>query len=188
MKKEILNENQSKKISKLLSLILRHQPETVHITLDEQGWVDVDKLLGNIAQYKRITVSLEQLKFVVETNNKKRFAFNEDESKIRASQGHSVKIDLGYEPTTPPEFLYHGTATRFLKSIEKEGLKKSSRHHVHLSADYNTAHNVGSRHGLPVILKIHAKKMHDDGIDFFVSENDVWLTEKISTNYFEILR
>lgn len=188
MKKEILNENQAKKISKLLSLILRHQPEIAHITLDEKGWTDVDTLLANIVKYKRSTISLEQLKFVVETNNKKRFSFNEDETKIRASQGHSVKIELGYEPTNPPEFLYHGTATRFLQSIEKEGLKKSSRHHVHLSANYDTAFNVGTRHGIPVILKIHAQKMHNDGHDFFVSDNEVWLTEKIATTYFEILR
>lgn len=188
MRKEILNENQSKKISKLLSLILRHQPETAHITLDEQGWTDVQTLLTNIAQYKHLTINLEQLKFVVETNNKKRFAFNEGETKIRASQGHSVKIELGYEPTPPPEFLYHGTATRFLHSIEKEGLNKSSRHHVHLSIDHATATNVGTRHGVPVILKIHAQKMHNDGYEFFVSENKVWLTEEIPTKYFEILR
>ncbi len=187
MRKPLLNENRAKKISKLLSLILRHQPETVHITLDDQGWVDVNTLLANIEQYKRQTVTREMLNFVVETNNKKRFAFNDDGTKIRASQGHSVKIDLGYEPTTPPEFLYHGTATRFLQTIEKEGLKKRSRHHVHLSLDHATATNVGTRHGLPVILKVHAQIMHEEGYEFFVSENGVWLTEEIPVKYFDVL-
>lgn len=188
MKKQLLNENQAKKISKILSLVLRHRPETVHITLDDQGWTDIDTLLANIKQYKRQTVTHEMLHFVVETNNKKRFAFNEDETKIRASQGHSVKIDLGYTPTTPPEFLYHGTATRFLQTIEREGLKKRSRHHVHLSIDHATAVNVGTRHGMPIILKVHAQIMHEEGYEFFVSDNQVWLTEEIPTKYFEILR
>ena len=171
-------------ISKLLSLVLRHNPARLGITLDEQGWTSVDFLLEQLQKNGK-KVDLQTLELVVETNDKKRFAFNTDKTKIRASQGHSVKIDVGYSPTTPPEMLYHGTASRFVNSIRKEGLHSGNRQHVHLSVDVATATNVGTRHGVPVILMIAAAKMCQAGYHFFISDNGVWLTEKVPLEYIE---
>ncbi len=177
-----MNNKEIRKISKFLSLILRHKPEIIDIQMDEQGWVKTDELLEKLRLHHR-GISLEQLKTVVAENNKKRFAFNEDESLIRASQGHSVQLDLGYDAVTPPEFLYHGTATRFLESIRKTGLEKRGRHHVHLSQELSTAKNVGGRHGKVIILNIRSLEMHQKGFDFFVSENGVWLTDHVPVEY-----
>jgi len=177
-----MNKNQLIKISKKLSYVLRHKPEAINITLDAQGWVEVKTLLEAFNKHF-FPLTQEALEEVVANNNKKRFAFSEDKQKIRASQGHSIPIELGYKPQSPPEFLYHGTASHFLKSIQKEGLVKQNRHHVHLSKDEETAHNVGTRHGVPVILKVKAKVMETEGFEFFVSENGVWLTEQIPTKY-----
>lgn len=168
--------------SKFLSLVLRHQPQKIGIQLDAQGWVKVDVLLEALGNNHR-ELSLEELQEVVANNNKKRFAFSEDGQMIRASQGHSVKIDLGYVPKSPPEILYHGTATRFLDSIQENGLIKGKRHHVHLSADLETASKVGKRHGKLVILKVQSKAMEKLGFEFFQSENGVWLTEKVPVEY-----
>jgi putative RNA 2'-phosphotransferase len=177
-----VTENQRAKISKKLSYVLRHAPESIGLTLDNQGWANVKDLMIKI----EIPLSLpagqagiEALVEVVETNEKKRFAFNDDMTLIRASQGHSIDIDLAYQPTTPPDFLFHGTATRFIESIQKEGLLKGSRHHVHLSLDESTAQKVGMRHGKPIILTIKSKDMYEAGHLFYVSENDVWLTEHV---------
>jgi putative RNA 2'-phosphotransferase len=174
-----MTEQQRAKISKKLSYILRHAPESVGLILDEQGWASVNDLMTKLGD----PLSIEDLEEVVETNDKKRFAFNDDFTKIRASQGHSIEIDLAYEPTTPPEFLYHGTATRFIQSIENQGLMKGSRHHVHLSLDELTARKVGARHGSPIILTIKSIEMFEAGYVFYVSENDVWLTDNVPVKF-----
>lgn len=176
-----------KSISKFLSLVLRHKPEVIGLTLDKEGWVSTEELISKYNANRHFPITFEQLDYVVQHNNKKRFAFNEDQSQIRASQGHSIEINLNYTPVEPPEFLYHGTAQKFLASIQRTGIEKRNRHHVHLSAELDTAHNVGSRHGKPVILKINARQMHQEGRQFFCSENGVWLTESIETKYFEVM-
>lgn len=177
-----MNEIQNKRISKFLSLILRHQPETIQLTLDENGWADVDELITKSAK-GRMHFSFEELEEVVETNNKKRFAFNEDKTRIRASQGHSIDIDLALKPAQPPDFLYHGTAETNISSILAKGIDKRSRKHVHLSSDKETAAKVGIRHGKPVILTIRTNTMHEDGIAFYLSANGVWLTDFVDAKY-----
>jgi len=173
-----------KKISKFLSFILRHHPERIGLELDAQGWASTDELLSKLrAEGKKINLQL--LQAVVENNDKKRFAFNEDGTKIRASQGHSISIDLAYEPTAPPEYLYHGTATRFVNSIRKKGLIPNGRHHVHLSLNLETAKDVGARHGVPVVLTVNAKAMQEAGHTFFVSENNVWLTANVPVEFLD---
>ncbi len=172
------------KVSKFLSYVLRHKPEEVGISLDSNGWVSVDELLSKAAQNGR-SISKEQLERVVANNDKKRFAFSDDGTKIRASQGHSVDVELGYSSAVPPEILYHGTADRFIDSIRKSGLQKQSRQHVHLSATKETAAAVGRRHGRLVILTIRAAEMHHDGIEFYLSDNNVWLTDTVSCKYIE---
>jgi putative RNA 2'-phosphotransferase len=170
------------KLSKFLSLVLRHQPEKIGLKLDEAGWVAVSELMQacNAGGFP-ITRSL--LEEVVQTNDKKRFAFSDDGLKIRASQGHSVEVELAYAPLAPPEILYHGTATRFLDSIKEQGLLKGQRHQVHLSADRETAVRVGARHGEPVVLVITSGQMHTEGFLFYLSENRVWLTDHVPPRY-----
>lgn len=174
----------NKKISKFLSLVLRHQPEIIGLNLDENGWAETQTLLEKLAKNNR-KIDLQTLEEVVVSNDKKRFAFNADKTKIRASQGHSIHINLGYVPLEPPEILFHGTATRFLDSIKKQGLLKGNRHHVHLSKDVETARSVGSRHGKVVVLKVKALEMYQGGFEFFVSENQVWLTDFVPVEYLE---
>lgn len=175
-------EKQLKTKSKFLSLVLRHRPELIGIQLDEQGWISVSTLLEKMQAFGK-AMDLETLEEVVANNNKKRFAFNADKTMIRANQGHSIDIDLGYQPATPPASLYHGTAKKYIESIMRSGIQKRQRHHVHLSADLATAKSVGSRHGNPVILIIDTARMLADGISFYKSENDVWLTEHIDPKY-----
>ncbi|MBK1894793.1 RNA 2'-phosphotransferase [Chryseobacterium paridis] len=177
-----MNEIENKRISKFLSLILRHQPETIHLKLDENGWADVEELITKSA-HNRMHFTIEELDEVVETNNKKRFAFNKDKTKIRANQGHSIDIDLALIPQQPPEFLYHGTAEINIGSIMNKGIEKRSRQHVHLSADKDTATKVGMRHGKPVILTIRTGKMFEEGIQFYLSNNGVWLTDFVDAQY-----
>jgi len=176
------SEKEITKISKFLSLVLRHQPEAIAIMLDENGWVSVDKLIqkSNAAGVK---LDFDVLKHVVATNNKKRFSFNESLDKIIASQGHSIEVELGYEPQMPPEILYHGTAINNVTSILSTGLEKRQRRHVHLSKDTETALKVGTRHGKPVILQVAALQMHNEGFKFFLSENGVWLTDSVPSKY-----
>lgn len=176
--------DRSVETSKFLSYVLRHRPDSIGITLDPEGWVEVDTLLEACATNGR-AISRAQLEEVVATNNKKRFAFNEDGTRIRASQGHSVDVDLAYEPATPPEILYHGTVDRFLDSIREQGLIRGSRHHVHLSHEIGTAQNVGSRRGRPVVLRVRAGDMHRKGIPFFCSANGVWLTEHVPPEHID---
>lgn len=177
-----MNEIENKRISKFLSLILRHQPETIQLKLDENGWADVSELITKSAK-GRMHFTFADLEEVVETNNKKRFAFNEDKTRIRASQGHSIDIDLDLKAAQPPDFLYHGTAEANISSILENGIEKRNRQHVHLSADKETATKVGMRHGKPVILTIRTKTMHEDGIIFYLSANGVWLTDFVDPQY-----
>lgn len=177
-----MNEIENKRISKFLSLILRHQPETIQLKLDENGWAEVNELITKSAK-GRMHFTFEELEEVVETNNKKRFAFNEDKTKIRASQGHSIDVDLALNTVQPPDFLYHGTAETNISSILEKGIEKRSRQHVHLSADKETATKVGMRHGKPIILTIRTGDMHNDGILFYLSANNVWLTDFVETKY-----
>lgn len=172
------------KISKFLSLVLRHDPQKIGITLDEAGWVGVRELLDAMAK-SGFPVLETELHEVIDTSDKKRFALSDDGQKIRASQGHSVTVELGYEPTAPPEKLYHGTVDQFLNSIRKIGLVKGDRNHVHLSLDVPTAMKVGQRRGRPVLLTILSGQMHRDGVPFFVSANGVWLTEHVPAKYIE---
>ncbi|WP_316827705.1 RNA 2'-phosphotransferase [Pedobacter miscanthi] len=174
----------TKGISKLLSYILRHSPETIKLKLDENGWADVNELIAKFDLYD-LTLDFDLLKYVVENNDKKRFAFNEDKTKIRASQGHSIAIELNLNETEPLEYLYHGTVEKFLSDIKTQGLQKMSRQHVHLSADKETANKVGGRRGKPVILTINSGAMHKAGYKFYLSANNVWLTDVVPAEYIE---
>ena len=168
--------------SKFLSFILRHQPDAIGIELDPEGWADIAALITGAALAGR-QLDRELIQQVVETSDKKRFAISEDGLRIRAVQGHSTEsVAITYAEKVPPEFLYHGTATRFLESILKEGLKPGERHHVHLSEDVQTATAVGQRYGKPVVLKIEALRMHQQGFKFYQAENGVWLTVQVPTD------
>lgn len=177
-----MNEKQVMTISKFLSLVLRHQPGCINLTLDGQGWANVQELIQKCAS-KGHHFTFDDLKVVVDTNNKKRFKFNEDFTKIRASHGHSIEVDLGYTPQIPPEFLYHGTGKQSVESIMKTGLEKRNRQHVHLSKDRDTAIKVGQRHGTPFIFVVRAGDMNRAGFKFFLSDNGVWLTDNVPTEY-----
>ncbi len=170
------------RLSKFLSLLLRHKPESIDVELDESGWISVDKLLAACAKHGH-PITLAQLKTIVGGNDKHRFAFSVDGMMIRASQGHSVRVDLSYERQEPPAVLYHATASRFLVSIRNEGLQKRGRHHVHLSMSPETALTVGRRYGKPVLLQVQAQRMHADGYVFFLSANRVWLTDNVPVDY-----
>jgi putative RNA 2'-phosphotransferase len=173
------------KISKFLSLVLRHNPALIGLKLDANGWASVTELLDKM-RLKGHGISLEDLKHLVETNSKKRFAFSNDFEKIRANQGHSVEIDLGYEKQVPPTVLFHGTAEKNVDLIMKDGIKKMNRHHVHLSQDITTARKVGMRHGKPVILNVDAKRMAERGFDFHLSNNGVWLTDFVPPEFIKV--
>ncbi len=171
-------------ISKFLSQILRHRPEKIDLQLDEQGWANVDELLEKSIT-KGMYFDRALLQIVVETNNKQRFAFSEDGLRIRASQGHSIDIDLGLKPQKPPEILWHGTAEKSLDSIRKEGLRSMRRQHVHLSKDRQTAENIGGRHGKAVVLTVRSGQMSRQKHKFYLSENGVWLTEEVPAEFLE---
>jgi len=175
-------DNRAVQISKFLSLALRHQPEKIGLRLSQSGWASVKELI-EASRRSGIEFTLEELQNVVASNDKKRFSLSEDGLLIRANQGHSIEVELGYAPTAPPDVLYHGTAERFLTSIKQQGLIKGKRHHVHLSADVDTATKVGRRHGKPVVLKVEAGKMRQDGFVFYLSANKVWLTECVPAQY-----
>ena len=168
--------------SKLLSYVLRHRPDSIGLALDANGWTGVDELLARLAAAGH-AVDRALLERVVAYNDKQRFAFSDDGTRIRASQGHSVAVDLALAPSMPPDVLYHGTASRFLKSILAAGLRASGRHHVHLSADVDTARRVGARHGFPAVLQVDARRMHADGLAFYRSDNGVWLTDAVLPRY-----
>ena len=169
-------------IGKFLSLVLRHKPEKIGIKLDQSGWCDVTELITKSNSYG-IKFDIEILKQIVESDSKKRFAFKDNFSKIRASQGHSINIKLGYTSQKPPEILYHGTGEKSVQSILSTGLQKRDRQYVHLSDDITTAKKVGQRHGDPVILKILSGDMYREKFEFFLSDNDVWLTDYVPVKY-----
>jgi putative RNA 2'-phosphotransferase len=170
--------------SKFLSLVLRHQPETVGVTLDPAGWIGVDELLAACARHGR-RISRELLEQIVATSDKKRFAFSEDGTRIRANQGHSVDVELGHAPATPPELLYHGTPERSVDAIRHEGLRKMQRHHVHLSENVKQTLVVGARRGRPVLLTVRAGDMHRAGHVFYRTPNDVWLVDAVPPEFID---
>jgi putative RNA 2'-phosphotransferase len=169
-------------VSKYLAKHLRHAPEALGLTLQPGGWVGVDELLAAANEHD-FPISFDELIECVETNDKQRFAFDPSGELIRANQGHSVAVDLQLEEKEPPEVLYHGTVERFLAGIWAEGLKKGKRHHVHLSPDTATAHKVGARRGVPIILRVDAGRMFRDGYKFYLSVNGVWLTDLVPKEY-----
>ncbi len=169
-------------LSKRLSYVLRHAPESAGVTLDAQGWVAIDVLLRGLAAIGP-ALARTDLDRVVADNTKQRFAISDDGLRIRASQGHSVEVELGYPPAPPPAVLYHGTAERNLASIRAAGLERRDRHHVHLSAAIATARQVGGRHGRPIVLVVDAARMHADGHVFYVTPNRVWLVDAVPPGY-----
>lgn len=172
-------------LSKLLSLVLRHKPEKVGVTLDAGGWTDVSILITKL-QAAGVAIDSALLQQVVATNNKQRFSFNADGTKIRASQGHSVAVQLSYPPVQPPLVLYHGTAVQNISSIQQQGLQKGKRNHVHLSENKETAMQVGRRHGKPVVFEVAAAHMFADKFIFYLSDNGVWLTDNAPPHYLSI--
>lgn len=181
-----MNTQVQTRLSKKLSLLLRHQPELYGLHLDEQGWCSIAELLDAFAK-KGQDLTLEMLLEVVQENDKQRFAFSPDGLRIRASQGHSIDVELGYEPQVPPGVLFHGTTDRNLTSILSIGVIKGKRHHVHLSPDPETARKVGERHGSVVILKVKAGEMHKIGHTFYQSDNGVWLVDEVPPGFIEVL-
>lgn len=169
--------------SKYISLILRHKPETIGITLDEHGWANVDELIAGIAKTQSFDMAM--LEEIVATDNKQRYSFNEDHTLIRANQGHSIPVDVELKEICPPEILYHGTGEKYVSSIDEQGLIPKSRLYVHLSKEEETAVNVGKRHGKPVVYKVHSGDMHRDGYVFYQSVNGVWLTKSVPVKYLE---
>lgn len=165
-----------------MSLALRHNPKIIGLWLDENGWAKVDQLIKGLNR-KGHKINQAILEDLVVTNDKKRYAFNADKTLIRANQGHSIQIDLALKEKMPPPLLFHGTVEKYLNAIFKTGLQKMSRQHVHLSKDIETATQVGSRRGKPIILEINAAEMHKKGLKFYEAENKVWLTEFVPPNY-----
>lgn len=170
-------------ISRFLSKILRHRPELIGITLDEHGWADVNELLEKMSGQYPIT--MEILEEVVRKNDKQRYSFNEDKTRIRANQGHSIPVDVELKNAEPPEFLWHGTGEKSVNSIDKQGLLPMKRLYVHLSKDVETAKKVGKRHGKPCLYRVLSGEMARDGYDFYLSVNGVWLTKKVPVRYLE---
>lgn len=169
-------------LSKLLSFVLRHDPASIGLSLDREGWANVELLLEALARSGH-PVDRAELEALVRDSDKQRFAFSPDGALIRANQGHSVDVELGYTPLAPPAVLYHGTVARFLPSIREHGLRKGERHHVHLSATRELAEAVGARRGRPVVLEVDAARMEEQGHEFFRSENGVWLTSHVPPEF-----
>ncbi len=178
----MITEKEAVRISKFLSLVLRHQPETISLVLDDNGWADVDLLIEKCNE-KGVALNRAVLEYIVDTNTKKRFSFNEQKDQIRANQGHSIDVDLALSAQIPPDVLYHGTAEQFVTSIKEQGLQKQQRQHVHLSKEQSTAIQVGQRHGKPVVFSVLAGQMHQDGFVFYLSDNGVWLTDHVPAKY-----
>lgn len=170
-----------KKSSKYLAKILRHDPESAGVFVDEAGWAETKSIL------RALNVKLDSLKEIVSTDSKGRYSFDCDFKYIRANQGHSINVPyLELTESVPPDILYHGTATKFLDPIFQNGIQKMDRNYVHLSSDYNTAVNVGKRHGSPIVIKVFAKKLHDNGRKFYISHNGVWLVDFVPSEYIEL--
>ncbi len=171
-----------RKTSKFLSYILRHKPETIQLELDAQGWATIEHLLAQMQQHGR-PLSREMLQQVVDQNDKQRFKIDATGQHIRANQGHSINVDFALEPVSPPATLYHGTAQKYKNSILEKGLIKRNRHQVHLSCDKSTALKVGSRHGRPLLFLVDSAAMHAEGHTFYCSDNGVWLTDAVPSQY-----
>lgn len=171
-------------MSKFLSYVLRHKPETINIQLDKEGWTNMQELIEAAFSYEGKTIEISDILEIVAENDKKRFEISPNNTMIRAVQGHSTKeVDRSFKALVPPVKLFHGTATRFVDAILKQGLLPQSRHHVHLSADMETAVKVGSRHGKVVVFEVDAKQMLADGFKFYQAENGVWLTDTVPSKY-----
>ena len=173
------------KTSRFISLILRHKPETIGITLDEHGWANVEELIAGVN--KKYPIDMQILEKIVNDDDKNRYSFNGDKTMIRANQGHSIPVDVELKKLNPPDILYHGTGEKYVESIKKQGLIRKNRLYVHLSDNIEIAEKVGKRHGKPVIYEIDCKKMIEDGIEFFKSENNVWLVESVPVKYLKKL-
>ena len=169
--------------SKFISLILRHRPGIIGITLDEHGWADVQELISGVNDSEGHTLDMETLEEIVRTDEKQRYSFNEDHNLIRANQGHSIPVDVELKEMVPPAILWHGTGEKYVPSIDNQGLIPKGRLYVHLSSDTETARKVGSRHGKPVIYEIDCRKMSEDGYRFYLSENGIWLTKSVPAKY-----
>ncbi|WP_055667921.1 RNA 2'-phosphotransferase [Desnuesiella massiliensis] len=174
------------RISKFMSLVLRHKPEEIGLKFDKYGYICTSDLINGMNE-KGYKVTIADIQRIVIEDDKQRYSFNTDETKIKANQGHSVEVNLKLEAVKPPNELYHGTSTRFSDSIYKHGIIKQSRQYVHLSADIDTALKVGKRHGEPVIFVIDSQQMHKDGYKFYLSENKVWLIDYVPTKYFRVM-
>jgi putative RNA 2'-phosphotransferase len=169
--------------SRFISLILRHKPQVIGITLDEHGWADVKELIDGVNRSEGHYLDQELLEEIVRTDEKQRYSFNEDHSLIRANQGHSIPVDVELEKRTPPDILWHGTGEKYVTSIKERGLLPKTRLYVHLSSDMETAKKVGSRHGKPVVFRVDCREMEQDGYEFFLSANNVWLTKEVPAAY-----
>ena len=170
-----------KETGKFISLILRHKPDVIGITLDEHGWANVDELIAGVSKTHPLNMStLEQ---IVAEDEKQRYSFNEDKTLIRANQGHSIPVDVELKQKEPPEILFHGTGEKYMESIRMQGLLPRTRLYVHLSDDAETAKTVGARHGKPVVLVVRSGQMHRDGYRFYRSVNGVWLTKMVPPEY-----
>ena len=176
-----------KETSKFISLILRHKPETIGISLDEHGWADVQEMIRGINAAGNHHLSEDLLEEIVRTDEKQRYSFNEDHTLIRANQGHSIPVDVELEKKVPPSVLYHGTGEKYTASINDQGLIPKSRLYVHLSSDVETAKKVGSRHGKPVVYTVDCAAMAADGYQFYLSANNVWLTKRVPAKYLSLL-
>jgi putative RNA 2'-phosphotransferase len=177
----------SVKQSKFLSFVLRHKPEQIGISLEDEGWTDVEILIKQCRSHGR-RLSMDDLRKIVAKDGKGRYSFNEDETKIRANQGHSIEVDMKFEPQDPPDTLYHGTGAESLDSIMDCGLSKMKRQYVHLSLDLDTATKVGARHGVASILIVNTKAMKAEGYKFYLSENQVWLTENVPPDFLTVYK
>ena len=175
-----MNDKTLQKISKYFSFILRHKPESIGLNLDSEGWANITELIDKTNDFE---LTKDIIDIVVETNDKQRFKLNSNKEKIKANQGHSISINLNLEAIEPPSFLFHGTAERFIESINFSGLKKQNRHHVHLTESISVAKSVGCRYGQLVLLKVNTKNMYDEGFSFFRTTNNVWLVEEVPSKY-----
>lgn len=176
-------QHDDRSIGRLISLILRHEPQLIGSQLDDQGYLPVSALLTGVSRKIGFSLTRERLDHIVATNNKKSYEYSPDSTKIRARQGHSVTVDVGLQAVEPPDILYHGTVDRFVESIFSQGILKMSRQHVHLSSDLETALAVGKRHGKPIVLQVAAGELYRQGQVFYLSNNGVWLTDDIGTQY-----
>lgn len=171
-------------VSKFISMILRHKPEVIGITLDEHGWADVSALVNGVSE--KYPFNMKILEEIVRTDNKQRYSFNDDKTLIRANQGHSIPVYVELEIAYPPEFLWHGTGEKYVESIEAIGLIPKSRLYVHLSVDEETAINVGKRHGKPIVYRVRSGEMTKQGYTFYRSKNGIWLTKTVPIEFLEV--